>query len=110
MGTTGFWVTMSERPEYNSKIKLMSAFAPVAYTEHMISPIRHIAPFDSEIEVIQDSLLSANIHFIKLITSLFVSVALVHVWSPRISSIFEIYGVFRTKCMPSKQHHEGIVQ
>jgi lysosomal acid lipase/cholesteryl ester hydrolase len=45
-----FWVCMSERPEYNDKIALMNAFAPVAYTEHMISPIRLIAPFSSEIE------------------------------------------------------------
>jgi len=50
MSTTGFWVTMSERPEYNSKIKLMNAYAPVAYTQHMLSPISLIAPFDSEIE------------------------------------------------------------
>lgn len=51
MGTTGFWVAMSERPEYNSKIKLMSSFAPVAYTQNMISPIRLLAPYLNEIEV-----------------------------------------------------------
>ncbi|CAL8103712.1 unnamed protein product [Orchesella dallaii] len=50
MGTTMFWIAMSERPEYNAKIKLMSALAPVAHTEHMISPIRLIAPFSAEIE------------------------------------------------------------
>lgn len=50
MGTTGFWVLMSEKPEYNSKIKLMNAYAPVSYTEHMISPIRYIAPFDGQLE------------------------------------------------------------
>ncbi len=46
-----FFVCMTERPEYNAKIALMSAFAPVAYTEHMISPIRLIAPFATQIEV-----------------------------------------------------------
>jgi pimeloyl-ACP methyl ester carboxylesterase len=44
MGTTQFFVAMSEHPELNSKIKLMSAFAPVSYTEHMISPIALLAP------------------------------------------------------------------
>jgi lysosomal acid lipase/cholesteryl ester hydrolase len=51
MGTTSIWVLLSERPEYNAKIKLMSALAPVSYTEHMISPMHLIAPFDGEIEV-----------------------------------------------------------
>ncbi|ODM97066.1 Lipase 3 [Orchesella cincta] len=50
MGTTMFWICMSERPEYNSKIKLMSALAPIAHTEHMISPIRLIAPFSGQIK------------------------------------------------------------
>jgi len=50
MGTTMFFVCMAERPEYNSKIKLMSALAPVAFTEHMISPIALIAPFEGQIE------------------------------------------------------------
>jgi len=34
-GTTQFWVLMSLKPEYNKKIKLMSALAPVAYTGHI---------------------------------------------------------------------------
>ncbi|EFN80677.1 lipase 3 [Harpegnathos saltator] len=34
-GTTQFWVLMSLRPEYNEKIKLMSALAPVAYMGHI---------------------------------------------------------------------------
>ncbi len=51
MGTTAFWVLMSERPEYNSKIKLMSAFSPVAFTQHMISPIRLFTPYLNQIEV-----------------------------------------------------------
>lgn len=51
MGTTGFWVAMSEHPELNSKIKLMNAYAPVAYTEHMKSPIAMFAYIDGFIEV-----------------------------------------------------------
>ena len=46
-----FWVAMSEYPELNSKIKLMSAFAPIAYLEHMPSPFSAIAPFCNQIEV-----------------------------------------------------------
>jgi len=46
-----FFVSMAERPEYNDKIQLMSALAPVAYTQHMISPLRQLAPFVNEIEV-----------------------------------------------------------
>lgn len=34
-GTTAFWVMMSEKPEYNDKIKLMVAMAPVAYEKNM---------------------------------------------------------------------------
>lgn len=38
-GTTVFFVMMSERPEYNSKIKLMHALAPVGYMDHAASPV-----------------------------------------------------------------------
>ena len=50
MGTTMFFVCMATRPEYNSRIRLMNALAPVAYTEHMISPISLIAPFAGSLE------------------------------------------------------------
>lgn len=39
-GTTQFWILMSLRPEYNEKIKLMSALAPVAYTGHIIGLLK----------------------------------------------------------------------
>jgi len=42
---------MSQHPELNSKIRLMSALAPISYVEHMSSPIALIAPFCNEIEV-----------------------------------------------------------
>lgn len=50
MGTTMFFVCMATRPEYNSRIRLMNALAPVSYTEHMISPINLIAPFANQVE------------------------------------------------------------
>lgn len=44
-GTTQFWVLMSLRPEYNKKIKLMSALAPVAYTGHIGGLLRPLSYF-----------------------------------------------------------------
>lgn len=42
-GTTQFWILMSLRPEYNRKIKLMSALAPVAYTGHIGGALRPLS-------------------------------------------------------------------
>ncbi|XP_044254321.1 lipase 3-like [Tribolium madens] len=38
-GTTVFFVMASERPEYNAKIRLMSALAPIAYMGHLPNPL-----------------------------------------------------------------------
>ncbi|XP_055596400.1 lipase 3-like [Uranotaenia lowii] len=38
-GTTSFFVMTSMKPEYNDKIVLMQAMAPVAFMEHMSSPL-----------------------------------------------------------------------
>lgn len=40
MGTTMFYVLMSERPQYNSKIAAMFSLAPVAFLSHMTNPLR----------------------------------------------------------------------
>lgn len=45
MGTTGFMVMANEKPEYQEKIHLASLLAPVAFVDHMKSPIKYIAPF-----------------------------------------------------------------
>nr|CAD7607756.1 unnamed protein product [Timema genevievae] len=51
MGTTMFFVLASSRPEYtDSKVKAMFALAPVAFLEHVKSPIRILAPFSHDIE------------------------------------------------------------
>ncbi|XP_017025457.1 lipase 1 [Drosophila kikkawai] len=42
-GTTSFFVMASSRPEYNAKIYLMSAMAPVAFMRHMKAPLMGIA-------------------------------------------------------------------
>lgn len=41
-GTTSFFVMTSTRPEYNAKIALAQALAPVAFTENMQSPLLRI--------------------------------------------------------------------
>ncbi len=51
MGTTSFMVMAQERPEYLDKIIMANFMAPVAYVEHMESPIRFLAPFQGIIEV-----------------------------------------------------------
>jgi len=44
-GTTQFWVLMSLKPEYNEKIKLMSALAPAAYTGHIRGLLKSLIIF-----------------------------------------------------------------
>ncbi|EZA49940.1 Lipase, partial [Ooceraea biroi] len=44
-GTTQFWVLMSLQPQYNKKIKLMSALAPVAYLGHLDGILRPLSFF-----------------------------------------------------------------
>lgn len=39
MGTTMFYVLASERPEYNSKIRVMFSLAPVAFMSNLKSPL-----------------------------------------------------------------------
>jgi lysosomal acid lipase/cholesteryl ester hydrolase len=39
MGTAIFFVLCSERPEYQEKIRSMAAMAPIAYLNHVKSPI-----------------------------------------------------------------------
>lgn len=52
IGTTAFFVMCSEKPEYNDKIEIMHALAPVAYLSNARSPpIRVLVPFLSILEV-----------------------------------------------------------
>ncbi|XP_072396727.1 lipase 3-like [Diabrotica undecimpunctata] len=44
-GTTSFFVMTSEKPEYNKKIKVQVSLAPIAYMNHMTSPLLHIIAF-----------------------------------------------------------------
>lgn len=42
-GTTQFWVAMSQKPNYNAKVKLMIGLAPVAFTSNIRGPITKLA-------------------------------------------------------------------
>lgn len=42
-GTTQFWVTASEKPEYNSKIILMIGLAPAAFSGNIRGPVKKLA-------------------------------------------------------------------
>lgn len=44
-GTLMLFALLSERPEYNSKIQLFSALGPVTTVTYMTSPVRLLAPF-----------------------------------------------------------------
>lgn len=64
-GTTAFFVMCSQRPEYNDKIIMMNALAPVAYAKHIKSPvIRAVTPFLNTVSVslVDHSKFSLNIH------------------------------------------------
>lgn len=52
MGTTMAFALLSSRPEYNEKIHAVFAMAPVAFMGHVKSPIRLLAPFSHDIEMI----------------------------------------------------------
>lgn len=52
-GTTAFFIMASERPEYVSKIRMMSALAPAVYMTHCLSPaVRILSTMQKELEVI----------------------------------------------------------
>jgi len=52
MGTTGFFVAMDHRPEYQDKVIMANLLSPIAYTENMLSPLSWLAPWIQEIEAI----------------------------------------------------------
>ncbi|KAG7157241.1 Gastric triacylglycerol lipase-like 4, partial [Homarus americanus] len=52
MGTTMFFASMATRPEYHSKVRMMFGLGPVATVAHVRSPIRFIAPFADNAQVL----------------------------------------------------------
>lgn len=61
MGTTMFFIYSSIFPKQAQMVKIMVAFAPVAYMTHLRSPIRYIAPFSNDLEV---SIINIRMYFI----------------------------------------------
>ncbi|XP_050735948.1 lipase 3-like [Eriocheir sinensis] len=52
MGTTVFFAMMSERPEYNSKVRAMAGLAPVAYLDYAKGPLFELAPIAGDLDTI----------------------------------------------------------
>lgn len=44
-GTTIFYVMVSEKPEYNKKVKVHISLAPIGYVSHMKSPLLKVLAF-----------------------------------------------------------------
>uniref|UniRef100_A0A6P7FLX9 Lipase 3-like n=1 Tax=Diabrotica virgifera virgifera TaxID=50390 RepID=A0A6P7FLX9_DIAVI len=59
-GTSQFFALTSLRPEYNDKVALMTALAPIAYLEHLSSPILRLAA--DNIALLQTLVNIFNIH------------------------------------------------
>lgn len=51
MGTTMFYVMASARPDVAVKVKAMFSLAPIAFINHMKSPIRLFTPLVRELDV-----------------------------------------------------------
>ena len=51
MGTTSFFAMANAKEEYLEDLALVSLMAPVAHVDHMISPLKYIAPFTNQIDV-----------------------------------------------------------
>merc|ERR1719270_3078026 len=49
MGTTTFLAMAETRPEYQEFIYMANLLAPVAFVDHMISPLKYIAPFTDQV-------------------------------------------------------------
>ncbi|EZA61581.1 Lipase [Ooceraea biroi] len=52
MGTTAFYVMASEKPTFTRMVRTMVGLAPVAFLEHIQSPIRYLAPFAKDFEIL----------------------------------------------------------
>lgn len=63
-GTTALWVMLSERPEYNDKVKATFAMAPIAYVSNMFSPFfQYLAKYVGYIEV----MILRSLHFFSVL-------------------------------------------
>lgn len=52
MGTTMMFALLTLKPEFNDKLKAMFALAPVSFMNYVKSPVRLLAPFSKDLQVI----------------------------------------------------------
>lgn len=52
-GTLTFFIAMETNPDLNDKVNMMFALAPITTVAHMRSPLRLIAPYAENIEVLR---------------------------------------------------------
>ncbi|KAH8030917.1 hypothetical protein HPB51_012385 [Rhipicephalus microplus] len=69
-GTTASLVLLSMRPEYNDKVNILVAYAPVANITHFTSPFRLLIPFAEEVKVRTFNLGRQNVALIGGVPSL----------------------------------------
>ena len=51
IGTTAYMIMANQKPEYQQYIQLANLMAPVAYVDHMKSPLRFLSPFINQLDV-----------------------------------------------------------
>ena len=51
MGTTSFMVMANKKPEYQEYIHMANFLAPIAFVDHMKSPLKYVAPFVNQLDV-----------------------------------------------------------
>merc|ERR1712141_300865 len=50
MGTTSFMVMANKKPEYQEYIHMANFLAPIAFVDHMKSPLKYVAPFVNQLD------------------------------------------------------------
>ncbi|XP_032691178.1 lipase 3-like [Odontomachus brunneus] len=56
MGTTAFYIMASKCPQITQMVEAMISLAPVAFVQHIKSPVRILAPFSKQYEIIANVL------------------------------------------------------
>lgn len=62
MGTTAFYVMSIMRQDVANRVQMMFSLAPAIYMTHMKSPIRFLAPFSRNLQVMSINFLISIIY------------------------------------------------
>lgn len=113
-GTSAFFVMASKRPEYNQKIEMMHALAPIAFVKHLVSPpLRALAPFVFSAKVRKNS---CNFQHHPLFYFMFVFHLLVfkgngkHSWHQLCDSNWSILYYIWRRIVPWQSIHTNCLQ